>query len=195
MAQDYSRCWASCLGDCAGVISREHLISECLFPSGAINVHGFAWCKDIPKTIGVQGLTGRILCQKHNSALSEVDSGVKYSLDTICEAVELFAAREKVLSRRWNIKRFTTDMYLLERWCLKTLINFNVSQEHGLAIDPSASEPRRPTEELVKVAFGVQRFGDYKGLYAVGRSGQQVTMTEGAFNVTTKTDGVKLVGD
>jgi hypothetical protein len=126
--------------------------------------------------------------------LSEVDIGVKHSLDTICDAVELLAVRGQILSRRWTVKQFSTDMLLLERWCLKTLINFNVSQAHGLAIDSTAREPRRPTKELVRVALGIQRFVDSKGLYVVVRNDQKITMDEGTFNVTTKTDGVKLVG-
>ena len=33
-------CWANSLGDCGGSISREHYVSECVFPSQSIFVRG-----------------------------------------------------------------------------------------------------------------------------------------------------------
>lgn len=33
-------CWAASLGDCEGKISREHLVSQALFPDGNITVSG-----------------------------------------------------------------------------------------------------------------------------------------------------------
>jgi hypothetical protein len=49
-AQTTKGCWAVSLGDCEGKISREHLVSQALFPDGNITVSGLHWCKDEPKT-------------------------------------------------------------------------------------------------------------------------------------------------
>src|ERR1017187_4370695 len=189
---DYSQCWASCLGDCEGVISHEHLISECLFPDGGIMVQGLDWCKDAPNSIPIKSFTGKILCERHNNGLSEVDAAVKQSLDTLREAAILFIAREKVRARHWALKSFNADMLLLERWCLKTLINFN--QHDGFPIDPEAPEPHKPTKELVEVAFGLKRFADPSGLYVIFRSGDQFTLNEGDFSISTMRMGERLAG-
>jgi hypothetical protein len=190
--RDYSQCWASCLGDCEGVISHEHLVSECLFPDGGISVQGLDWCKDFPKAIPIKTFTGKILCERHNYGLSEVDAAVMQSLDTLKEAVILHAKREKVRARQWHVKHFNTDMLLLERWCLKTLINLN--QHDGFPINPEASEPNKPTKELVEVAFGHKGFVDPSGLYVIFRSGDLFTLNEGDLSISTMRVGERLAG-
>lgn len=66
-------CWAQCLGNCSGKISREHPISPSVFGGDEIVVQGFPWCRDRPKKISVANLTEKVLCQKHNSDLSDID--------------------------------------------------------------------------------------------------------------------------
>jgi hypothetical protein len=83
-------CRAASPGDCGGKLSREHTISECLFPSGKVMVRGFDWCRNEPKTIGVASLVGRILCERHNNSLSELDSEMLKCFESIRE------------SARWN---------------------------------------------------------------------------------------------
>jgi len=188
---DYSQCWASSLGDCEGLISHEHLISKCLFPDGDINVRGFAWCKDVHKPIRIETLTGKILCEKHNGCLSEVDAAAKVSLESMMKAFAIFKVRDGLKVRRWTIKHFVVDMLLLERWCLKTLINLN--HQHGWLIGTNPSEPHIPTKELVEVAFGRRRFTHSEGLYMVAKTGERITLNEGALSIGTTTDGDKLV--
>ena len=62
-------CWARGLGGCSDKISREHYVSAALFDDAKITVHGFAWCKEAPVTIGIGSATAKILCSKHNSDL------------------------------------------------------------------------------------------------------------------------------
>src|ERR1700744_5970980 len=102
-------CWAASLGDCEGKISREHLVSESLLPEGGVMVSGLPWCKDEPKPLGNAALTGKILCQKHNSELSELDYNVKQSFDTLSESWRLYDARSKIINRHWTRKTFTID--------------------------------------------------------------------------------------
>ena len=66
-------CWAQCLGGCSDKFSNEHTVTEGLFPSQTVRVHGWPWCKDEPKEIGLASLTRKILCTTHNSALSDID--------------------------------------------------------------------------------------------------------------------------
>ena len=115
METSINGCWATSLEDCEGKISREHLVSQSLFPEGNITVSGLHWCKDGPKTVGLAALTGKILCQKHNSELSELDTTVKQAFETFDESMQLFQARSKLQRRRWTIQTFNMDGGLLER--------------------------------------------------------------------------------
>src|SRR6266446_668458 len=71
---DTNQCWAACLGNCGGGLSREHVISKGLFVSSFLDVTGFPWCNGGTKRIGIESLTKRALCVKHNNDLSPLDS-------------------------------------------------------------------------------------------------------------------------
>ena len=186
------RCWAACLGDCNDVGSQEHIISECLYPDRSVKVQGFPWCRDEPKDLRIEKLTQQILCKKHNEQLgAEVDWASKHSRDTLGAAFNLLTVRQKVRSRHWSVKRFETNMLLLERWCVKTLINTN--HQGGLKyIDDS--EPDSPPSELVEFVFGRRRFTDYKGLYMVVEKGKQISMYDDWVQITAKSQNDRLVG-
>lgn len=191
MADDYSKCWANCLGDCDGGMSREHLISKCLFDK-EIRVKGLPWCKDMEKTIGIEGLTSKFLCRRHNSTLSELDDAVKQTLDTLREAIDLFERRRNLRVRNWTVKYYTTDMLLLERWCLKTLININLSGNARLVVG-TAENSTRPADELVRIAFGLKRFTPPMGLYRVAVDGENLAdLGDGHIQVTTKSRDGRL---
>lgn len=188
---DYSQCWANCLGDCAEGMSQEHLVSECLF-NGAVRVKGLPWCKDEEKTIGKSSLTSRCLCRHHNSRLGdEVDGASLLTLDTLKEAFELWGARKNIVTRNWRLKYFTTDMLLLERWCLKTLININLNLKPGFPIQDGSN---MPTEELVRVAFGLDRFKPPMGLYRAAERGKEYTFTGDGMHIETRGLNDKLCG-
>ena len=129
------KCWASSYSDCDGKLSREHLISKSLFLTNEINVKGYPWCKDEEITIGLSNLTSKILCQKHNKLLSNIDEAGATAFRIFREVRNLSNVRSKIRPRRWNIKRHRIDGYNLERWFLKTLINLSYHREHYLIID------------------------------------------------------------
>lgn len=183
---DYSQCWANCLGDCSGGMSQEHLVSECLF-EGKINVMGLPWCKDSPKQMRIETLTDNILCRCHNTALSKVDSAAKQTLDTIAEAADLFDRRSQIPSRSWTIKYFETDMWLLERWCLKTLMNIRMNSQPDYQIVGE-------WDQLVRVAFGLEMFTPPKGLYMMAMKGHNIPIGGKKFNITTQSLDGKLAG-
>jgi len=103
-------------GNCNDVGSQEHIISECLYPDRSVKVQGFPWCRDEPKDLRIEKLTQQILCKKHNEQLgAEVDWASKHSRDTLGAAFNLLTVKQKVRSRHWSVKRFETNMLLLER--------------------------------------------------------------------------------
>ncbi len=64
---------------------------------------------------------------------------------------------------------------LLERWFLKTLINISCDKEYP--IGGKSQVPGRPTDELVRVAFGLTRFKGKAGLSFVVRTGMRIRAT------------------
>jgi hypothetical protein len=188
------KCWAACLGDCGTKGSQEHTISECLYPDQLVMVQGFSWCLDAPKELPSRVLTQQILCEKHNNELgANVDWASKHSRDTLGEAMKLYEIRKSILARRWTIQYFETNMYLLERWCLKTLINVNNQTGWNYTDD---SEPDSPPSELVEFVFGRRRFDDHKGLYVIAQRGATHEMNDGWLRITPKTtcENPRLVG-
>jgi hypothetical protein len=185
-----ARCWATSLGDCEGKISREHLVSQALFPEGNVTVRGLHWCRDGTKTVGLASLTGKILCRKHNSELSELDSTVKQAFETLDSSLHLFQLRSKLKSRRWTIQTLTIDGALLERWFLKTLINLSYG---GSWVIGEGSHPAgMPNDELVRIAFGRAAFREKAGLYTAAHDGEVVAFRQG-LSLTPKTIGNNLL--
>lgn len=174
-------------------MSQEHLVSECLF-DGEVKVKGLPWCKDEEKKIGIGALTAPILCRHHNRVLGEVDSGAKHTLVTLREASDLWLRRKDIVTKSWSFRpRYGTDMLLLERWCLKTLININLNRKPGLPIDPESKSPM-PPEELVRVAFGLDRFKPPMGLYRIAVSGDGMEIGDEYIHLVTKSRYDRLAG-
>jgi hypothetical protein len=180
-------CWAASLADCGGKLSREHTISECLFPSGKVTVRGFDWCRNEAKTIGVGSLVGRVLCERHNSSLSELDSEMLKCFESIRESARLNDVRKELGHTHWNIKRFEIDGRLLERWFLKTLINLNFEGRWKFGDD--AESVGVPPKELVEMAFGRRAFEKHAGMYMSVRPGETIAMLDGvSFRALTELD-------
>jgi len=167
-----ANCWASSLGDCATKLTREHVVSQCLFETDQIMVQGFNWCRDEPKCIGLSNLVAKILCKHHNSSLSNLDETALNAFNVFREAIRLNQVREKLKRppTSWNVKRMAIDGPRLERWFLKTLINLTFGGEWAIGAGSNGA----PSRELVEVAFGKRRFQHGAGLYLAGRAGEQI---------------------
>ena len=183
-------CWAASLGDCEGGLSREHIVSQSLFPRGNVTVQGLHWCRDEPKTVGLASLTANILCRKHNSVLSDLDTAVKDTFETFEESLRLQEVRSKLRLRSYAIKRFTIDGPLLERWFLKTLIN--IGFEGDRIIGEGTHAPGQPSDELVRIAFGRAQFRPKAGLYTAARPGESIALRQG-LSYTAKRIGDNLL--
>jgi len=104
-------------GPCSGKISGEHYISHAvlrrLAPGEGITISGTPWSAAGPRTVGKAALTANIVCQKHNSGLSDLDSLGGRWMASIQEA-QLALAGTSARSRT-----HTFDGLKLERWFLK----------------------------------------------------------------------------
>lgn len=170
-------CWAREHSNCNGGISGEHLISKGIFKGKAVKVQGLPWSGPLPKTVGINALTANILCRDHNARMSPVDK----------EGAGLFHAIrrfEEILSGRMVPKTNEDCLHvanglLLERWFLKTALNFLAYSPQGLKWH-TGSPVSEPPVDLLGVVFGERRF-----LYPFGLS----------VNPGTKLGDNVLVGD
>ena len=188
-----SECWAAPLQNCAGKISREHVITRGIFPDDELLVQGFDWCRDGPAKMSLSGLTRKILCVKHNSDLSTADEAGIAAVEEFREFVRLGMARSKAKPRPWRLVRYTIDGFELERWFLKTLVNVAFLREYpiGRPVQPEW----RPSRELIEIAFGLRRFQPRAGLYLIGgEAGDNVNTNEKLQIMTFTDNNQKLVG-
>lgn len=169
-------CWADCLGNCESKQSHEHVISANLWLSNTVMVQGFSWCADAPKEIAIANLTKKILCRKHNGDLSPVDASAGDSFNTLREVTRLKNVRERMKPIRWTVKAYILDGVMLERWLLKTLINIAFDGKYAIGADAAAAG--RPSERLVRVAYGLEWFKGKAGLYTIGRIGMNIAMED-----------------
>jgi hypothetical protein len=151
------RCWAECLGDCSGGLSREHIVSESFFENGLITITGFDWTQDETQEIGLSNAVSKILCRAHNSRLSPLDAEIK-------TAREHFLKLTALISRKERTEEFigTIDGVKFERWLLKTTINI-------IRASPSKYSNFFPDYLLTQMVFGVTPFNyeTGQGLYMV----------------------------
>ncbi len=74
----HAACYAGPLADCSARRSREHYVSESLLTHlhshNELTVTGFPWVPHGEKVVSPSALASKILCQRHNSALSPLDA-------------------------------------------------------------------------------------------------------------------------
>jgi hypothetical protein len=165
------RCWASVLSDCEGPLSDEHIVTAGLFEDPLLKVSGFDWCDGGIREIPRDRLVRRILCRSHNGRLSPLDRTAVRSARVFDEWLRVENARAVAAGKpkRWSVAQFEIDGRELERWLLKTTIN--ATYDKGKMIGPTAVEAGKPTEELVRIAYGLDSFKDRRGLYILAAQG------------------------
>ena len=117
----HPRCYANADRNCSHKISKEHFISDALLRhlefADKVKIAGLAWQRPqefdlIPR----RGLASRVLCTRHNSAMSHLDSAVEYLCSTIRGFDQDNLSKPAVLSG--------SD---IERWMLKCLMGLSAS--------------------------------------------------------------------
>lgn len=144
-----SRCWAHSLGGCDSM-SGEHVISNAVFSAGcgcSVIVDGVVRIRGGAPTANAE--KSNILCRTHNSMLSPLDA-------TIGKLARFQAsASDPSFSDRLYL-----DGDLLERWLLKTIVNFGAAGWLG-------PEKISPAPEVVAAIFGEAPVPVGVGLYTV----------------------------
>ena len=165
-AAGYDFCWAQILGGCRGGPSKEHVISDGILEFFSdLTILGLPWCRTEPKHVGPASLVARNLCVAHNSQLSGTDAAAILLFRALHNQSDPQApATGEVIAVRGSE---------LERWFLKTSINFML-QERTLPSFPYRSESGRVPVELVRLAFGLDVLAAPLGLYWRGDVGQKL---------------------
>jgi hypothetical protein len=151
-------CYAKDMGDCAGTLSREHYLSSAvldLLGGTELRVQGLPWLKPGEQiTLQARGIVAKILCQKHNSNLSSLDSEVASFLRTI------YICTRGGIQGAISLEDlcFEFDGSLIERWMLKVICGAIASGAHR---GQSRNVPRRWVEVLYQKRPWPQEFTFY----------------------------------
>lgn len=170
-----SDCYASLLCDCTDKLSREHFISESLLhelnKEGGLHVSGFRWqeAAKIDK-LPPNALASKILCSRHNSALSVIDDVAIRLFSSFNEAGALGSGKK--------------CMYLfsgidVERWLLKILCGLLSAR----MINAEGIDNFELPKQWLDILFGFQTFLYGQGLYVCREIGRRF---DGKLGVTTQ---------
>lgn len=186
-------CWARGIGGCGGGLSGEHVISDGLFTGSVVGIAGGPWTEGEVRPFGKNKLKRRILCVRHNSALSPVDREGIRTFRGIRDLDEALAANRR---RPGGVHlRHEVVGSLLERWFLKTAINSFVVGG-GTKTWEGGSVPSDPPLWLVQAAFGHGALPPPLGLYNwSGESvGGKVSLVQEVGFVPLYFEGAILIG-
>lgn len=158
------KCWASCLGGCDPKISREHYLSANILGDGPVRLKGLSWCRSEFREISAASCTRKILCERHNRALSPLDEqgGNAWKQLHIFSASAAKARTLPAGARPTSFRIQTVDGAQFERWFLKTVIDVAY-------LDDADGVPWVPPTEWVEIVYGRRPFPSDCGLYMVNR--------------------------
>lgn len=170
-------CWAEALGDCAGPITGEHIVSRAVFTDERVTVQGFRWCKDEPAQIGLNSLTANVLCARHNNGSHQLDDAAGAAMHVFRQALKIAEGNRKLMP--WvtpKVQRMTIDAGLLERWMLKTTLNL----KHGSLLQEGRPRVRNAaaTLEEAELCFGRRAFEGYSGMYVAYSKGAKLNLLD-----------------
>lgn len=149
-------CYAAQLRDCSPKRSREHYISKSLLHylnrNKSLTVGGLHWIEGEQQVLSPNALASKILCSRHNSALSPLDS-------IAVRLFEAFDETEKSDSGEQLLHLFSG--HDIERWLLKTLCGIAASKNLTLGPEIDCSIP----PYWLDILFGRIDFPIGEGLY------------------------------
>lgn len=147
----HPRCYARGDANCSTKISKEHFISKTLLErihrDNTAKIAGLAW--QAPETfqrVPIKGLASKILCERHNSALSGLDA----AFGAFTQAIRDF---DRAKTKERTKEKFSGND--IERWTLKCLIGLTASGNLKSGLKP----------ECVDLLFKRRTWPEGWGLY------------------------------
>ncbi len=140
-------CYAQILNDCSSKLSREHYVSQAVLDLLG-DEHRITNARWLPpgeqsKPLATSALGSRILCEKHNCALSPLDAHARHFFGALLWGISDRPPQQ--LHRR-----VTIDAHLLELWLLKACCGAFAS---GSLLERRRSVPRRIPDSWVSLLF------------------------------------------
>jgi len=165
------RCWAAPLDDCEGALTKEHTVSKSVLADELIEFTG-PRTGNQPKRIGVNSLSSKILCERHNNALSPLDEAAAH-MRTVFDACQALGVARLAAGRvrSWSVREFDVDGPRVERWFLKTFINHYLTNSDDTERWPTGL-PEVP-ESMVRVALGAEPWPERMGMCTITPPGIQ----------------------
>lgn len=145
---EHPKCYLRHTKNCCDKISNEHYISKAILEIvGEIEIDGLPWLVPGEKAkYGINGLASKILCKRHNSSLSPLDTLAANAFSIIREACTDLSRKSLSRKKHWHLASGTA----LELWAIKTLC--------GIFYSAIAAKDRAPL--LESHALDIQRFDD-----------------------------------
>jgi hypothetical protein len=170
----HPRCYANADANCSTKISKEHFISASLLRKLELNnkakIAGLAWQEPEKfDLVPVQGLASNILCERHNSALSRLDS-----------LINAFATSIRSFDRAPATKHVKFSGSDIERWMLKCLLGLSVSKNIKSQLKP----------ECIDLLFGRSDWPEQWGLYFSMGTSAPIYHTD-SFLIQTRIDAAR----
>ena len=140
-----ANCYMAATCDCGGGLSREHYISRGLIDGPELRVRGMPWQNEEVARYSPDNLVARILCRRHNSALSPLDA----------HAIRFFLAIEAAIghTQRRSLSRrpryFLASGRALELWAMKTLASLYASKIEFRTPEHRFRDYQPPMERIV----------------------------------------------
>lgn len=180
----HPRCYARALEDCSTKISREHYVSAGLLKEIGEEplMQGLPFLEGESKRLSVASLASKMLCERHNHALSPLDA----------EALRTFTALRRFEANYrdgQDIPAFDAVLIggpLLEAWLLKTAFEFLAAGLVRLEGESVTHWRDNSDEVLLNVLFGDQTMPKNWGMWLIPPDRPQAAAAE----IATQTRGV-----
>lgn len=152
------RCYANCFNDCSRKTSREHIVSQVVLEDMGKRLNIKTRGLHLLGLSPAKTLRSKILCERHNHALSPLDvAGYNF----------IRALREMHPGAQYGISGVTTvDGLDFERWMLKVLAGSH------------AANGGRVPSQWVRWLFGYEAISPPNGMYMISHVGDTFSLND-----------------
>lgn len=175
-------CYANHLNSCEGGMTEEHILSSTLLGDTIIVLDSEQNNREIDKSKR-DDFTLRILCRKHNQQLSNADNHFKYFLLQLIKDNEHTNTIRKTRNTAMPSLSLSFKGYLIERWCIKTFINYCFYREQPIT-------PKINFRYLIPRIFAKNTFEFPYGLWMLNKSKQTTMEKPGLIQLQVYRDNI-----
>jgi hypothetical protein len=172
----HARCYARSLDDCSTKISREHYISAGLLSELEQSplVVGLPFAKEEGRRMSVASLTSKILCERHNNALSPLDTEALSAFRALRRFEAAYRDSEPIV----EFDAVLVNGPRLEAWLLKTAFGFLAAGLVELEGEKVGEWRDRADDLLLGVLFGEAAMPNTWGLWLVPPNRPQAALAD-----------------